>query len=122
MARIKKNDGQISQRIGRYIRSRRREVGITQNELGRRLGYDYGNFIAMLERGASKFPLERWGDYARALQIPEEHWHRFLMLMVEDQLPDFLPYVVFKPHNAQSYFEFPAIDQVDAPVIPYEDR
>ena len=122
MAR-RQQDSEISRRIGAYIRKRREILGITQTELGRRVGYSYGNFVAILERGSGKFPFDKWQDYAEALQIPEEDHHRFLKMVIEDQHPHLLPYIVFRPYNERRMStNVPPIDGEDAPVTEYEEE
>ncbi|MBC2734068.1 MAG: helix-turn-helix transcriptional regulator [Desulfobacteraceae bacterium] len=44
---------------GKMIREARMDKGWTQRELGKMLGYDYGNFIGMIENGNSILPIDK---------------------------------------------------------------
>ncbi len=80
----------ISSRISTFIKTRRGEMGLSQAALGKLLGYQYGNYIAMIEGGNAAFPFERWRDYADALQTPR---HEFLKLIIEETFPEMMPYI-----------------------------
>jgi hypothetical protein len=80
----------VSIKIGRFIKKRREEMGLSQVALGKLLQYQYGNYIAMIEAANASFPLERWRDYADALQVPR---HEFLKLVLEDAFPEMMPYI-----------------------------
>ena len=54
------------------IKNRRTELGITQQELARRLGYKSTSAIAKIETGKSDFPLSRLRDFADALSTTPE--------------------------------------------------
>lgn len=53
------------------IKERREQLGMSQGELARKLGYTNANFISMLEMGWSKVPLAKVGLMARVLHLPE---------------------------------------------------
>ena len=53
----------------RIVAIRRDEVGMTQGELARALGYKNTNFISMIENGQSEVPVDRAVDIANALGI-----------------------------------------------------
>ena len=78
--------------IGNLIYNRRTQLGMTQFEVAKALGYKHGNFIGMLEKGQSYFPVDKWQDYARVLQIKEEE---FLKVVLEEVYPNMLPYFKF---------------------------
>ena len=84
--------------LGEFIRERRDELQMTQRELGTRLGLSYGNFVGMVETGQSRFPLDRWLDWANALEEPP---HRFLQRLFEEDetLKTMLPYVEIRPRG-----------------------
>jgi transcriptional regulator with XRE-family HTH domain len=82
--------------VGPMIKERREELGMTQNDLGRALGYKYGNFIGMLENGNALFPLERWEDYAEALKFKK---HEFLEAVMTEKYPSILRFVDFHPEK-----------------------
>jgi transcriptional regulator with XRE-family HTH domain len=56
--------------LGRFIRERRQELGLTQTELGARIGY-YQERISALERGGYGIPsLHSMYELATALEVP----------------------------------------------------
>ncbi len=67
---------------------------MTQTELGKALGYRYGNFIGYLENGRAVFPMEKWEDYAEVLQAPK---HEFLEIVLREKYPGILAYLDFHP-------------------------
>jgi len=80
--------------IGALIKQRREELKMTQTELGKTLGYRYGNFIGYLENGKAVFPVEKWQEYAEVLQISK---HEFLEILFREKFPAMLAYVDFHP-------------------------
>ncbi len=80
--------------IGEFIKKRREELKMTQSELGKALGYRYGNFIGYLENGRAVFPLEKWEEYAEVLQTSK---HEFLKIVFQEKFPAMLDYLVFRP-------------------------
>lgn len=56
-------------RLGAYIRARRQSLGLTQTQLGKRLGY-YQERISAIERGTYGMPsLPACADLADALEV-----------------------------------------------------
>lgn len=71
--------------IGPFVKEKREELGMTQRHLGLKVGLQYGNFIGMLERGETKFPMDSWRQYAEILQVdPAE----FCLLCLKELYPD----------------------------------
>jgi transcriptional regulator with XRE-family HTH domain len=87
MVRKMDTDGKVSVQIGRFIKERRTELGLTQAQLAEKLHYRYGNFVGMLESGNAAFPLSRYRDYADALLVPR---HEFAYLVAKDLHPELL--------------------------------
>lgn len=83
-------NGKISAKIAHFIKRRREQLGLTQAQLGDRLGYRYGNFIAMIEGENSAFPLQGWINYADALDVPRQE---FLNLVLSEIMPEAIPYI-----------------------------
>lgn len=79
-------------KIGQLIRTRREDLGLTQNDLGRLLGLKYGNFIGMLETGKAAFPMARVLDYAKALEVDPPD---LLRVVFQEMFPDLIPYITF---------------------------
>jgi transcriptional regulator with XRE-family HTH domain len=82
-------DGDIKILVGCFIKKRRKEINMSRRDLAKKLGYQWPNFIGMLETGAAKFPVESWARYADALEVPRG---KFLRLVLEEVFPDMLPY------------------------------
>ncbi len=80
--------------IGEFIKKRREDLKMTQSELGKALGYRYGNFIGYLENGRAVFPLEKWEEYAEVLQTPK---HDFLKIVFQEKFPAMTAYLDFHP-------------------------
>jgi len=86
--------------IGTCIKKRREELKMTQSELGKALGYRYGNFIGYLENGRTVFPLDKWEEYADVLQMPK---YEFLEIIFRERYPDMLKYMTFHPDKTDVY-------------------
>jgi transcriptional regulator with XRE-family HTH domain len=92
MAKSRTGPFESKNELGRFLRMRREELGLSQLQLARALGYKWGNFIGMIETGSAMFPFDRWDDFAKELQIPK---HEFLRLVMSELFPKVLPYVQF---------------------------
>lgn len=71
---------------------------MTQTELGKALGYRYGNFIGYLENGRAVFPMEKWEEYAEVLQAPK---HEFLEIVLREKYPGIIAYLDFHPARTE---------------------
>ncbi|WP_419663859.1 uncharacterized protein Dvar_40880 [Desulfosarcina variabilis str. Montpellier] len=79
-------------RIGKMIRKYRDRNELTQLDFAKQIGYNYGNFIGMIESGRSVFPLAKgkWLEYAQAIEAdPTE----FLLYALCDVYPEMEPYL-----------------------------
>ena len=56
--------------FGEKLKRLREERGISQTELGKRLGHEGNSYIHDVERGAFVPPQEKLRDMARALDVP----------------------------------------------------
>lgn len=91
--------------IGERIKARREELGMTQDELARAVGYKWRSSINKIELNAQRLPQRKIEDIARALKttpsyimgwedeevatltaMQEETMQKFLMLSYEHQL------------------------------------
>lgn len=54
--------------IGRYVKARRLELGLTQEELAYRMGYKTKSSINKIELGAQDVPLAKVEELARCLE------------------------------------------------------
>jgi len=67
---------------------------MTQSDLARLIGYKNPNFIAIIEKDGSKFPIRSWVKFADALVIPR---HQFLKVAIRQAYPEMMDYISFKP-------------------------
>lgn len=58
--------------IGDRIKYRRKELGISQDELAKRVGYKYRSSIQRIEAGTMDFPHSKLSAFASALATSEE--------------------------------------------------
>ncbi len=84
--------------IGDFIKKNRERLKLTQAELGKALGYRYGNFIGYLENGKAVFPLDKWEEYAEVLQVDK---HDFLEIILREKYPSMMPYMSFHPADQE---------------------
>lgn len=55
--------------VGTLLRNQRERLGLTQVDIAARLGYRYGNFIGMVEKGTALFPIQKIKEYADAYEL-----------------------------------------------------
>jgi ribosome-binding protein aMBF1 (putative translation factor) len=89
-----------TQIVGPLIKKNRKKLQLTQKELAAKLGYKYGNFIGMLEKGQAIFPIERWEQFAKVLEIPA---HEILRAIFEERYPRMLYVLDF--HESTEHLE-----------------
>ena len=68
----------LRQRVGAYLRARRQELGLTQGEITRALGYVSLNSVSNLETGREGLPAKRIYAWADILQVPRDAFFRFV--------------------------------------------
>lgn len=87
-------------KIENIIKTRREELGITQEELAARLGYKTRSTIARIESGENSIPLKMLGEYSKALDIPlwqlldmdpelsknDENYHNQKLIEIQDKI------------------------------------
>jgi transcriptional regulator with XRE-family HTH domain len=117
MAKSRTRPSTSKNELGRFIRARREELGLSQLQLARALGYKWSNFIGMIETGSAMFPFDRWDDFAKELQLPK---HEFLRLVLAELFPRVLPYVEFveAPEENEEEERSPA----EARIMELEER
>lgn len=69
----------LRKEAGQILKGMRERKGLTQRELAEKVGFDYYTFIAQIEAGRGRIPPERYGAYARALDMPSREFVRTLM-------------------------------------------
>ena len=65
--------------IGQYLRQKRKDANLSQNEVGRLLGYKNGQFVSNWERGDQEPPAETLPKLVRIYKINEEELLRVLL-------------------------------------------
>ena len=76
----------FANRTAKLIKKYREDHDLTQLDMAKKVGgYNYSNFIGMLEAGKAKFPMNRWQDFAEAMEMDKT---TFLLNAVIDCFPD----------------------------------
>lgn len=88
MARV--SSAGIVRTIGPWLKEQRERLDLSQAEIASRLGYDYGNFISMLERGSALFPVQKIAQYADAYEVDQFDLAR---VVCQELLPDIAKYL-----------------------------
>jgi len=66
-------------KVGEFIRTRRRELRLSQRDLVRALGYKSAVSISDVEIGRTRVPFRRMYQYADILKIPRDEFVRFVV-------------------------------------------
>lgn len=66
------NQSKMPERVGKYFRRRRTEVGLTQTDLSRILGYSTSQFVSNWERGLCMPPMGSMAKLCEVLKIPRK--------------------------------------------------
>lgn len=77
--------------IYKRIRARREELGISQEELSKRLGYKSRSSINKIEKGENDIPQSKIVAFAQALQTTPERLMGWEQSPTPDDLPTFSP-------------------------------
>jgi hypothetical protein len=72
--------------VGAYVSELRLKAQISQRTLGRRLGYEYHNFIGSVEKGRSKIPLDSLASWGEALEVDGTTFARKVLSIYEPDL------------------------------------
>lgn len=66
-------------KISSLIYNRRMELGMTQEELSKKLGYQTPQFISILERGKALLPLHIVNKLSRILEVDYDELNKMAM-------------------------------------------
>ena len=69
----------LRKKAGKWLRSRREELGLSQREIANRVNMDYYTFISQIEAGRGRVPAERLEDWADALETDKTVFAMTLM-------------------------------------------
>ena len=76
----------MSKVIGKFIKVRRTELGLSQNDLARALGYNTSQYISNIERGLASIPFAKIQEMSRLLKVDYRH---LLNLKLMEEVPGF---------------------------------
>jgi transcriptional regulator with XRE-family HTH domain len=76
----------LSKVIGKFIKVRRSELGLSQNDLARALGYNTSQYISNIERGLASIPFAKIQEMAQLLKVEYRH---LLNLKLMEEVPGF---------------------------------
>jgi transcriptional regulator with XRE-family HTH domain len=68
----------LRKRVGAFLRGRRTELGLSQGDIIRALGYTSLNSVSNLETGREGLPPKRIYAWADILQLPRDAFFRFV--------------------------------------------
>ncbi len=69
---------QLWRRVGRFVRARRDELGLSQGDIIKALGYTSRNSVSNIEVGREGLPAKRIYAWADILQVPRDEFFRFV--------------------------------------------
>jgi transcriptional regulator with XRE-family HTH domain len=70
-------------RVGAFVRARREELGLSQGDIIRVLGYKSRNAVSNIEVGIEGLPAKRAYAWADILEVPRDAFFRFITGEVE---------------------------------------
>lgn len=82
--RLKPEDLQRRKKVGEFIRRRRLELGLSQGDMIKALGYKNRNSISNVELGREGLPVKHVYRYAEVLQLPRDDFFRFVIGELEE--------------------------------------
>jgi len=69
---------ELRKRVGAFIRRRREQLGLTQGDIIRALGYKNAASVSNLEQGIEGLPTKRVYAWAEILQVERDDFFRFV--------------------------------------------
>ena len=69
---------QLWRRVGRFVRTRRTELGLSQGDIIKALGYTSRNSVSNIEVGREGLPAKRIYAWADLLTVPRDQFFRFV--------------------------------------------
>jgi transcriptional regulator with XRE-family HTH domain len=89
----------VSKVIGKFIKVRRTELGLSQNDLARSLGYNTSQYISNIERGLASIPFAKIQEMAGLLKVDYRH---LLNLKLMEEVPGFKQEFLLSQSSATS--------------------
>lgn len=81
--RAARERAELWKRIGRFVRQRREELGLTQGDIIRVLGYKSRNAVSNIEIGVEGLPTKRAYAWADLLEVPRDAFFQFVTGQIE---------------------------------------
>ncbi|MFQ5720310.1 MAG: helix-turn-helix domain-containing protein [Acidobacteriota bacterium] len=103
----------MSRIIGKFIKVRRTELGLSQSSVARSLGYNTSQYISNIERGLASIPFAKIQDMSRLLKVDYRH---LLNLKLMEEVPGFKKEFLAPAAPAAA----PDLDMVAVPVMTTE--
>ncbi|MBI5544610.1 MAG: helix-turn-helix transcriptional regulator [Deltaproteobacteria bacterium] len=75
--KVKRKDNSLRKRIGAFVRERRTELGLSQGEIIKAMGYVSRNSVSNIEVGREGLPAKRIYAWADILEVPRDQFFRF---------------------------------------------
>jgi transcriptional regulator with XRE-family HTH domain len=69
---------ELRKRVGAFVRSRREQLGLSQGDIIRELGYVSRNSVSNIETGREGLPAKRIYAWADVLELPRDSFFRFV--------------------------------------------
>ena len=66
-------------KLGNWMKTRREELGLTQNDLAKLLNYEYYTYISAIESGKGRIPPEKYEAFAKALKMPALDLYKIIL-------------------------------------------
>ncbi|HEX7839626.1 MAG TPA: helix-turn-helix domain-containing protein [Kofleriaceae bacterium] len=76
--RTQRERAELWKRVGRFVRRRREELGLTQGDIIRVLGYKSRNAVSNIEIGIEGLPAKRAYAWADILEVPRDAFFQFV--------------------------------------------
>ena len=73
-----KNKNELQKRVGAWVRRRRDDLGLSQGDLRRRLGYRSQGSVSNIEQGRTTLPTSRAYAWADVLDVPRDAFFEFV--------------------------------------------
>lgn len=71
--------------VGRWLKARREEAGMTQKDLAEKVGSVYNTFISQIELGVGRIAPERYTEWQEALNVDRK---TFALQMIKAYEPE----------------------------------
>lgn len=75
------NRTMAAKRVGMYVRTRRRSLGLSRAQLAQRLGFVLGSVITHVERGDARIAPEAMANWAAALELDPAQFAKELAVL-----------------------------------------